>query len=69
MEECPDFRGPDTRLPQSRAGGQGQYLRSLDYLGRSSEARDCKNKKKVKCDGRTDRRTDRRTDKAGCRVA
>ena len=58
MEECPDFRGPDTRLPQSRAGGQGQYLRSLDYLGRSSEARDCKNKKKVKSDGPTDGRTD-----------
>ena len=25
----------DTRLPKSRAGGQGPYLRSLDYLGRS----------------------------------
>ena len=30
---------PDTRLPQSRAGGQGPYLRSLDHLGRSSEAK------------------------------
>ena len=28
---------PDTRLPKSRAGGQGPYLRSLDHLGRSSE--------------------------------
>ena len=28
---------PDTRLPKSRAGGQGSYLRSLDDLGRSSE--------------------------------
>ena len=28
---------PDTRLPKSRAGGQGLYLRSLDHLGRSSE--------------------------------
>ena len=27
---------PDTRLPQSRAGGQGPYLRSPDHLGRSS---------------------------------
>ena len=27
---------PDTRLPKSRAGGQGLYLRSLDHLGRSS---------------------------------
>ena len=48
---------PDTRLPQSRAGGQGPYLRSLDDLGRSSEAVDRKNPKKVKCDGRTDRQS------------
>ena len=53
---------PDTRLPQSRAGGQGLYLRSLDHLGRSSEPKDRKNPKKVKCDGPTDRRTDGRTD-------
>ena len=32
---------PDTRLPQSRAGGQGPYL------GRSSEAKDLKNPNKV----------------------
>ena len=37
---------PDTRLPQSRAGGQGLYLRSLDHLGRSSEAKDRKKKPK-----------------------
>ena len=36
---------PDTQLPQSRAGGQGLYLRSLDHLSRSSEA---KNRKKIK---------------------
>ena len=68
---------PDTRLPQSRAGGQGLYLRSLNHLGRSSEAKDRKNPKKVKYDGWTDGRTDGptdgqtdgRTDKAGCRVA
>ena len=60
---------PDTRLPQSRAGGQGPYLRSLDHLGRSSEAKDRKNQKIVKCDGRTDGQTNGRTDKAGCRVA
>ena len=52
---------PDTRLPQSRVGGQGLYMRSLDHLGRSSEAKNRKNPKKVKCDGRTDRRTDGRT--------
>ena len=56
---------PDTRLPQSRAGGQGPQLRSPDNFGRSSEAKNPKNPKKVKWD----RRTDRRTDKAGCRVA
>ena len=56
---------PDTWLPQSRAGGQGPYLRSLDHLGRGSKAVDRKNQKKVKCDGPTDGRTD----KAGCRVA
>ena len=39
---------PDTRLPQSRAGGQGPYLRSLDHLGRSSEAKDRKKNKKSK---------------------
>ena len=68
---------PDTRLPQSLVGGQGLFLRSLDHLGRSSEAKDRKKQKKVKCDGPTDQRTngpmdqrtDRWTDKAGCRVA
>ena len=67
----------DTRLPQSRAGGQGPYLRSPEHLGRSGKAKKLKNAEKVKCDGPTDRRTDRptdgptdrRTDKAGCRVA
>ena len=34
-----------TRLPQLRAGGQGLYLRSLDYLGRISEAIDAKKQK------------------------
>ena len=64
---------PDTRLPQSCAGGQRLYLRSLHHLGRSSEAKDRKKTKKVKCDRRTDGRTngptDQRTVKAGCRVA
>ena len=40
---------PDTRLPKTRACGQGPYLRSLDHLGRS-ETKD----RKKKCDGRTD---------------
>ena len=39
---------PDTRLPQSHADGQGPFLRSLEHLGESTEAKDCKNiKKKV----------------------
>ena len=50
----------DTQLPLSRAGGQGLYLKSLHYLGRSSEVKDCKNPK-VKCD--------QRTNKAGSRIA
>ena len=48
---------PDTQ------GGQELYLRSLDHLGRSSEAKDRENPKKVKCDGRTDGRTDGWTDR------
>ena len=43
-------------------GGQGLFLRSLDHLGRSSEAKDRKKQKKVKCDGPTDQRTDGPTD-------
>ena len=49
---------PDTRLPSCVRVGEA-VLRSLDYLGRSSET------KKVKCDepkdGRTDGRTNGRT--------
>ena len=60
---------PATRLHQSRVLWQGPYLRSLDHKGRSSEAKDCKNPKKEKCDGLTNGRTDGRTNKAGCRVA
>ena len=30
---------PDTRLTQSRVGGQGPYFRSLDHLGGSSEVK------------------------------
>ena len=81
MELRPEFRPeygvelaitrPDTQLPQSRADGQGLYLRLLDHLGRSSEANDRKKKpEKVKCVGlMANGRTDGRTDKAGCRVA
>ena len=46
---------PDTRLPLSRVGGQGPYFRSLDHLGRSSEAKDCKNPQKSSV---TDRQMD-----------
>ena len=52
---------PDTRLPQSRAGGQGPYLRSPEHLGRSSLAKKTKNAEKVKCDGRIDGPTDRQS--------
>ena len=54
-------------------GWAGAIIEVTNHLGRSSEAKNCKNPKKVKCagptDGRTDERTDGRTDKAGCRVA
>ena len=39
---------PDTRLPQSRAGGQGLYLRSLNHLERNSETKDRENPQKSK---------------------
>ena len=41
---CPRLKRtrPDTRLPKSRAGGQGLYLRSSDHLGRSSEVEEIK---------------------------
>ena len=41
---------PDTRLPQSRGGGKGPYLRSVEHLGRSNEAKNPINAEKVKCD-------------------
>ena len=53
---------PDTRLPMSRAGGQGPYLRSVEHLGRSGIAKNPINAEKVKCDGRMDRQTDGPTD-------
>ena len=37
---------PDTRLPQSRAGGQGPYLSSPEHSGRSSTVKEQKNIKK-----------------------
>ena len=57
------MKRPETRLPQSRAGGQGRDLRSIGYLGRSSEA---ESRKKVQCDGRSEGLVDRKTDKVGC---
>ena len=57
---------PDTRLPKSRAGGQGPYLRSLHRLGRSSGVKKIIKKSKT---WRTTRPTYWPTDKAGCRVA
>ena len=39
---------PDTRLPQSRAGGQEQcWRRSLEHFGRSSRLKKLKNAEKV----------------------
>ena len=43
-----DKTRPDTRLPQSRAGGQGPYLRSVEHLGRSGIARNFINAEKIK---------------------
>ena len=39
-----------TRLPQSREGGQGLYLRSTGHLDKSSEVKELENIRKVKCD-------------------
>ena len=36
----------DTQLPQSRAGGQGPYLRSAEHLGRSGKAKKLNNAEK-----------------------
>ena len=59
---------PDTRLPQSRACGQGPYLRSIHHLGMSSEAKERKNPKKVKCDGPTDGPTKRGVESRSTRL-
>ena len=45
VQDVPVTR-PETRLPQSRAGGQGPHLRSLEHLDRRSDAKDRKNKTK-----------------------
>ena len=47
---------------QSRAGGQGPYLRSVEHLGRSRKAKNPMDAEKVKCDGGTDGRMYGRTD-------
>ena len=54
---------PDAQLPQSRVGGQGPYLRSVEHLGRSGIAKSPINAKKEKCDGRTNGWTDGPTDR------
>ena len=41
---------PDTRLPKSRAGGQGLYLKSPEHLGRRGEAKHIINANKEKED-------------------
>ena len=59
---------PDTRLPKSRAGGQGQWWNwPTKQLGRSSNPQTArKRQKKLSV---TNGPTDRLTDRAGCRVA
>ena len=59
------IKGPKmTNLRRNKAGypGQEPYLRLLDHLGRSNEAKDRKKPEKVKCDRQTDGRMDGRTD-------
>ena len=52
----------DTRLTQLGAVGQGPYLRLLNHWDRRCEAKDRKNKKKVKYDGQTNQQTNGPTD-------
>ena len=59
---------PDTLILQSRVDGQEPYLRSQEHLGRSSEAKDHKNKTRIKCDWPTNQTTDGRS-KQGSKVA
>ena len=56
---------PDTQLPQTHAGGQVPYLRSVEHLRRSSKAKNLKKAKKVVwwTDKRTDQKTDQKTDR------
>ena len=48
---------PDTRLPQSRAGGQGPYLRSVEHLSRSDSAKNLINPKQGRIHGQYQSRT------------
>ena len=50
-------------------GWAGAVFELPEHLGRSSEAKDRKNIKKVKLDRPTDQPTNQQTDKAKCRVA
>ena len=43
-----DKTRPDTRLPQSRAGGQGPYSRSFDHLGFQRQRLACQRESKLK---------------------
>ena len=43
---------------QSRTGGRGLYMRSLEHLDGSSEAKDRENKQKIVMDQPTDGQTD-----------
>ena len=45
-EEEKSITRPDTRLPKSRAGGQGPYLRLPYHVDRGSEVKEIKPLKK-----------------------
>ena len=65
--ESPKNKAGYTATPVA-CGWAGAVFELLEHLGRSSEAKDRKNIKKVKW-GPTNRPTDRPTDEAGYRVA
>ena len=60
-EANPQLTRPDTGLARSRAGGQGLYLRSGQYLGRSGMPKKPINAEKVVTDRRMNGRSDRPT--------
>ena len=68
---CSHSTRPDTRLPKSCTGGQGEYnKRLIKYLGRGCSANNVRKRQKSSVtDQPTKERTDRQTDLACYRVA